>query len=127
MKIEERIPGFMKNHNFLRRFGYAWAGLKICWASERSFRTHVVGAAFVLIVLAATHPAPVWWAILFLVSGAVIALEAINTAVEKLIDHVHPDQHAIIGIVKDTLAGAVLVMSATALLVFVAFLFSLLS
>ncbi len=47
-----------------------------------------------------------------------IALEPINTAVEKLIDHVHPDQHAIVGIVKDTLAGAVLVMSATPLLVF---------
>ncbi len=112
----------MKNHNFLRRFGYALTGLKISWQSERSFRTHVVGAVFVLIVLLATRPEALWWAILFLVSGSVIALEAINTAVEKLIDHVHPDQHAIIGIVKDTLAGAVLVMSATALLVFAAFL-----
>ena len=114
----------MKNHNFFRRFGYAWTGLKISWRSERSFRTHVAGAAFVMIVLAVTRPAPVWWAILLLVAGAVIALEAINTAVEKLIDHIHPDEHSIVGIVKDTLAGAVLVMSATALLVFAAFLYS---
>jgi undecaprenol kinase len=115
----------MKNNNFLRRFGYAWTGLRIAWRSERSFRTHVFGAAFVLVVLLATRPAPIWWAILFLVSGAVIALEAINTAIEKLIDHVHPDQHSIIGVVKDTLAGAVLAMSATALLVFAAFLWGL--
>jgi diacylglycerol kinase (ATP) len=118
-----RLPA-LKNNNFFRRFLYALTGLKISWRSERSFRTHVVGAAFVLIVLLVTRPAPVWWAILFLVSGSVIALEVINTAVEKLIDHVHPDQHAIIGIVKDTLAGAVLVMSATALLVFAAFLWA---
>ena len=116
----------MKNHNFRRRFGFAWAGLKLSWQTERSFRTHIVGAVFVFIVLAATRPAPIWWAILFLAAGAVIALEAINTAVEKLIDHVHPDQHEIVGVVKDTLAGAVLVTSFTALLVFAAFVVSLL-
>jgi undecaprenol kinase len=51
----------------------------------------------------------------------------VNTAVEKLIDHVHPDQHEIVGIVKDTLAGAVLTLSVTSLLTFAAFVVSLLT
>lgn len=112
----------MKNHNFLRRLGYALAGIAISWRTERTFRTLVVGLAFILAVLLAIRPAPLWWAILLLTAGSVVALELVNTAVEKLIDHVHPDQHAIVGIVKDTLAGAVLTMSVTALLVFAAFI-----
>jgi undecaprenol kinase len=114
----------MKNRNFLHRLGYALTGLKVSWRTERTFRTMVAGLAFVVVVLAATRPAPVWWAILLLVAGAVVALELVNTAVEKLTDHIHPDQHAIVGIVKDTLAGAVLTMSTTSLLVFAAFLYA---
>jgi diacylglycerol kinase len=115
----------MKNQNFLHRLGYALTGLKLSWRTEQTFRTLVAGLAFVIVVLAVTRPAAVWWAVLLLTAGAVVALELINTAVEKLIDHVHPDQHAIVGIVKDTLAGAVLTISITSLLVFAAFLFSL--
>ncbi|HEX4506322.1 MAG TPA: diacylglycerol kinase [Alphaproteobacteria bacterium] len=117
----------MKNHNFLRRLGYALAGIKTSWRTERTFRTLSLGMAFILAVLVATRPAPIWWAALLLTAGSVVALELINTAVEKLIDHVHPDQHEIVGIVKDTLAGAVLTMSVTSLLVFAAFFVSLIS
>ena len=115
----------MKNRNFLHRLGYALTGLKISFRTERTFRTLVAGWVFVVVVLVVARPASIWWAILLLTAGSVVALELVNTAVEKLIDHVHPDQHAIVGIVKDTLAGAVLTMSITSLLVFAAFLFSL--
>jgi diacylglycerol kinase len=111
---------------FRYRLSYALAGIRISWRTERTFRTLSFGMAFILTVLLATGPAPIWWAVLLLTAGGVVALELINTAVEKLIDHVHPDQHEIVGIVKDTLAGAVLTMSVTALLVFAAFVVSLL-
>jgi diacylglycerol kinase (ATP) len=117
----------MKNHNFLRRLAYALAGIGISWKTERTFRTLSLGMGFILAMLVATRPGPVWWAVLLLTAGSVVALELVNTAVEKLIDHVHPDQHQIVGIVKDTLAGAVLTMSVTSLLVFAAFLVSLLT
>jgi diacylglycerol kinase (ATP) len=117
----------MKNHNFPRRLGYALAGIRVSWQTERTFRALIAGLAFIVLVLLATRPAPIWWAILLLTAGAVVAFELVNTAVEKLIDYLHPDQHAVIGIVKDTLAGAVLAMSVTALLVFAAFVVSLLS
>lgn len=62
--------------------------------------------------------------LLLLTSGGVLTAELINTAVEKLVDHLHPDQHPVLKIVKDTLAGAVLVMSITAIFVFIMFLLS---
>ncbi|MDE3016952.1 MAG: diacylglycerol kinase [Pseudomonadota bacterium] len=117
----------MKNGNLLQRIEYALSGLKESWNSEQSFRIQVGGFAFVIMVLYITQPSTVWWALLLLTSGGVLAMELINTAVEKLIDHLHPDQHPVLKTVKDTLAGAVLVMSITALLVFAAFLWSRIS
>jgi diacylglycerol kinase len=117
----------VKNRTFRYRLGFALAGIRTSWQTERTFRTISLGMAFILVVLLVTRPEPLWWAILLLTAGAVVALELINTAVEKLIDHVHPDRHEIVGIVKDTLAGAVLTMSITALLVFAAFVASLMT
>lgn len=114
----------MKNDRLLKRFGYAATGIRISLRSESSFRIQVMGLAFVVAVLILTQPSPVWWALLLLVSGGVLAVELLNTAIEKLIDHLHPDHHASLAVVKDTLAGAVLVMSMTALAVFAAFVWS---
>jgi undecaprenol kinase len=114
----------MKNHNLLRGLGYAWSGLKASLQSESSFRIQIAALVFVVILLLATKPAPVWWASLLLASGGVLAAELINTAIEKLIDDLHPNQHPLLKTVKDTLAGAVLVMAVTALLVFALFLWS---
>jgi len=99
----------MKNQPMWRRFLYAFAGLKVTLATERSFRADVISASLVVLLLLVTRPAPVWWAILLLACGLVMSVELINTAVEKLVDHLHPDLHDAIKVVKDTLAGAVLV------------------
>jgi diacylglycerol kinase len=117
----------VKNRTFRYRLGYALAGIWTSWRTERTFRTLSLGLAFILAVLLVTRPAPLWWAVLLLTAGTVVALELVNTAVEKLIDHVHPDRHEIVAVVKDTMAGAVLTMSITALVVFAAFVVSLLT
>jgi len=114
----------MKNHAILKRLGYAFSGIIASLRSEKSFRTQLAGFTFVVIVLFVTKPAPLWWALLLLTSGCVLTVELINTAVEKLIDHLHPNQHSTMKIVKDTMAGAVLVASITAILVFLTFLWS---
>jgi len=115
----------MKNQNILRRMCFALAGIRESWRSEKSFRAHVAVFLGVLMLLLATRPAPLWWAMLLLADGAMMAMELINTAVEKLVDHIHPDQHSIIGVVKDTLAGAVLLSCCTGGCVLLAFLWSL--
>lgn len=114
----------MKNDKFLKRVRYAACGILATLRSESSFRIQCVGLAFVFIVLIVTQPSPAWWALLLLVSGGVLTTELMNTAIEKLIDHLHPERHASLAIIKDTLAGAVLVMSITALAVFTTFIWS---
>ncbi len=112
----------MKNQPLLHRLQYAWTGITTSWHSENSFRVHVAASMFVLIVLCLIRPAPVWWALLLLTCGLVLTLELVNTAVEKLADHLHPEIHPALKTTKDALAGAVLIASFLAILVFIAFL-----
>jgi len=56
----------------------------------------------------------------------VLGAELVNTAIECLADHLHPEQHPRIKLVKDCAAAAVLVVSLGAVSVALAFLFSLL-
>ncbi len=114
----------MKGQSFVRRLGFAIDGIYSAIRREHSFRLQVLAGAGVLIVLLLTRPSPVWWAIGALAVGFVLTAELFNTAIEVLVDHLHPEQHPEIRAVKDIAAGAVLVSSGFALLVAVAFLFS---
>lgn len=48
--------------------------------------------------------------VLIIISGLIISFELLNSAIEKLIDEIHPQYNKNLGIVKDYLAGAVLVL-----------------
>jgi diacylglycerol kinase len=48
------------------------------------------------------------WAILVLTFGVILALEAVNTAIETVVDLVSPQYHPLAKIAKDTAAGALL-------------------
>lgn len=49
--------------------------------------------------------------------GLVLAIEGLNTAVEKIADFVHPDFHLKIGFIKDIAAGAVFFAASSSLLI----------
>lgn len=113
----------MKNQPFPARVGFALSGIAQAFRLESNFRLHVLAAAAVVVVLWLTRPPVIWWAIAALTVSAVMAAELFNTALEHLVDHLHPQQHATIKIVKDCAAGAVLVVSLAALCVAATFLF----
>lgn len=115
----------LKNKSFATRLKFALAGLGHAIGAERSVRTHLMFLVAVLAALAYLRPAPVWWALVLLVSCAVIAAELFNTAIERLADHMQSEPHPQIRIVKDCAAAAVLVLSAGALCVAVALALSL--
>ncbi|HEX5420823.1 MAG TPA: diacylglycerol kinase [Gammaproteobacteria bacterium] len=115
----------MKNQPFPKRLGFALEGLKIALRGENSFRLQAVAVVAVLAVLAWRRPAPLWWAVVALAVVQVLAAELVNTAVEHLADHLHPEQHPRIKIVKDCAAAAVLVASLGALGVAAALAFAL--
>jgi undecaprenol kinase len=103
-----------KNQPFLQRLKFASAGIAAAWASERSFRFQIGVLACVLLILVALRLEPLWWALVVLTSGTVIAAELFNTALEHLADHLHPDTHPRIAVVKDCAAAAVLVTAIAA-------------
>jgi undecaprenol kinase len=111
----------VKNQPFHRRFRCAIAGLVEAFREESSFRTHVLAGVLVLGVLLWRRPAPLWWALMVGTVALVFAFELVNTAVEKLADHLHPEQHSQIRIVKDCAAAAVLIASIAAVGIAVAF------
>lgn len=112
----------MKNQPFHVRVGFALQGIVHAFRIESGFRIHTLATIAVIAVLCYTRPPSIWWAIAAVTVGAVMAAELFNTAIEHLADHVHPERHAAIGIVKDCAAGAVLVVSLAALGVAAAFI-----
>jgi len=113
----------MKNLPFPNRLKFAVNGLVATWKSEASFRFQSVAAVGVLVLLIILRPAPLWWVLLLLTTGSVLSAELLNTALESLIDRIHPDQHRSIKTAKDCAAGAVLIFSLVSVGVLIAFIF----
>ena len=101
----------MKNRPFKQRLCFAWSGLRSAWHSEASLRTQIGMSVLLLVVLLILRPALLWWALCGVMVTLVIAAELINTALEHLADHLHPEQDPRIKLVKDCAAAAVLVLS----------------
>lgn len=104
----------MKNQALHKRFGFAVRGLQEAWQSERSLRVQLWLAAAALLALIVLRPALVWWALVGMMIALVLAAELINTALEHLVDHLHPERHPRIKLVKDCAAAAVLLLSLAA-------------
>ncbi|MGI6793364.1 diacylglycerol kinase family protein [Bacteroides sp. KG68] len=107
-------------------FGYAWKGIRCCIGKEQNLSFHLIAAIIVVIAGIILSITKIEWTIVILCIGVVIAAELFNTAIERLVDLVSPQQHPIAGKVKDIAAGAVLVCAVTAaiigLIIFVPYL-----
>lgn len=112
----------MKNLSLDRRLCFALNGIRSAWRSETSFRTQCLAAALVLAVLLWRRPPALWWVVLLMNCALVLAAELFNSALEAALDHLHPERHPAIGVAKDCAAGAVLLLSLSAVAVFVAFI-----
>jgi diacylglycerol kinase (ATP) len=85
----------------------SWNGLRAAVRSEAAFRQELI--AFVLAVPAAFVVATdTWWRVsLIAVIVLLMVVELLNTAIEKLSDHVTPHHHDAIGRIKDMGSAAV--------------------
>lgn len=107
----------MKNQSFKNKLENALTGLLYAWDHEDNIRTQVALAGLTVLIFLFVQPALIWWGLIFLCIGMVIAAEIANSAMEALIDHIHPKIHPSIRHVKDMLAGMVLVLSGTTVLI----------
>ena len=105
----------------------SWRGLRHGARTERAVRQELVLLALgvpVALVLGST----LWVRVALLASLLLmLAAEFLNTAVEKLCDHVHPDHHPMIGTVKDLASAGTFMAQMAALLVWAAALVERLS
>ena len=104
----------MKHEKFslskrLKSFKYAFNGLKILFREEPNAKIHLFAAICVLIAGFAFRISGGEWIAVVLCIGLVIALEALNSAIENIADFVSSEKHEAIKKVKDLAAGAVLV------------------
>lgn len=107
----------MTNRNmkaFLRGFGYAASGIAHCLRQERNFRFHMAAGLYVLMLAPYFELSRGEWAALILTIGLVMAAEALNTAVEILVDRLSPNRCDAARVVKDVAAGAVLLCAGAA-------------
>jgi diacylglycerol kinase len=93
----------------IRSFGYAYEGLQHCYRKEMNFRIHVSCAILAIIAGVSLAISLTNWIIIIGCIGMVLALEMINTAIERLCDIVSLERKPQIKAVKDISAGAVLV------------------
>lgn len=99
----------------LLSFRYAWHGLSQILKKELHFRIHLVAACAVLLAGFLFRVSRTDWLVLILCIGLVMALEVINSAVERLVDLVSPHKSEQAKLIKDMAAGAVLLAALCAL------------
>ncbi|NDV64534.1 diacylglycerol kinase family protein [Bacteroides sp. 224] len=93
----------------IKSFGYARKGIRSFISKEHNAWIHC--AAIIVVTCAGFYfnISKGEWVSILLCFALVLASEAFNTAIERLVDLVSPDKHPIAGDVKDIAAGAVLI------------------
>lgn len=92
----------------VKSFYFALCGIVYCIRQERNFRVHIAAAVSVLLFSMLYGLAPGQYPPLILIIVLVMALEAVNTAVERAVDLESPDRHPLAKAAKDAAAAGVL-------------------
>ena len=101
----------------IRSFGYACQGLKRFFLTEHNAWIHsVAGILTIILSFLLKISALEWVGVLFAI-GFVLAAEAFNTCIERMMDRLLPEQDKTVKYVKDLAAGAVLIAAIVAAII----------
>lgn len=98
-------------NKFFRSVGFGIAGHLHVIRTEANMRWHWVATVAVTACGLAFQINPTEWALVVGCIGVMLALECINTSIERLADRIASQPDPLIGQAKDAAAGAVLAMS----------------
>ncbi len=101
----------------LSSFRYAWQGIVALVRDEHNARIHLAAAVIATVMGFWLKISSMEWIAIIGCIGAVIATEAMNSAVEAVCDKASPEKHELIKKAKDCGAAAVLIVSVTAAIV----------
>lgn len=106
---------FLKHR--VKSFGYAIEGIFYSFKTGRNFKIQVaIGAVAVILGIIYSISISEWLIIIF-VSSAVLAAEAINTAIEETCNLLQPETHPHAKLAKHCAAGGVLILSIAAAII----------
>lgn len=94
-------------------------GLRFAAKSEAAFREEIILLAVAVPAGLFIAPGAGWYVAMLTALFVVMAVELLNTAVEKLADHITPEWNAEIGIIKDMGSAAVFASLCAAALVWI--------
>ena len=103
--------------NRLRSFSYAWKGVKVMFGQHPNFKIQLFFACLAIILGIVFSISLLHWCVILICIGLVLALETLNSAIEYLVDLVHPEFHPLAGRIKDLAAAAVLIFSFISLII----------
>jgi diacylglycerol kinase (ATP) len=118
MNIEVRVK---KVRSLTRSFINAFKGVSYCIRNERNMRIHLTIAVYVLVFSLFYNLTALEYAVLFIIIGLVLAVEAVNTAVEAIVNLHIECYNKLARVAKDVAAGAVLICAISAVAVGCAF------
>ena len=100
-----------------RSFHHAFRGLKYVIKNEQNFQLEILFAIFIIVLMFIFDIRDWQKVALFLVIFSVLAVELINTILERVVDILKPRVHPYAQLIKDVMAAAVLVASIGAVVV----------
>ncbi len=107
----------MSLSRLIKSFVDAMRGLRHVFKSEQNFRIQVL-IGFLVLVAAIYFPLQNWERILLILLVLLVLLvEILNTVFEYFSDLLKPRLHHYVGVIKDIMAGAVLITSLVAMVV----------
>lgn len=101
----------------LLSFKYAFKGIYTFFATQTNARIHLLAASLVSLAGFYFSINKTEWLALILTFAVVLAAEALNTAIEFVVDLVSPQYHPLAEKAKDVAAGAVLMTAFAAILI----------
>ena len=107
--------------NFLKKkadsFKFAFSGIKELWVHESNTRIHLIFTILVMIMALLLKVNSVELCVLVFITGAVWSAEAMNSAVERVVDLVTLDKKPLAKAAKDLAAGSVLLLAITSVVI----------
>ena len=101
----------------LRSFFYALKGILYTLRHERNFQIECAVAGTTLLLMLFLPISPLEAVVLILTIALVLGMEMINTALERVMDILKPRVHPYARVIKDVMAGAVLIATIAAVLI----------
>lgn len=102
---------------FKKSFKSAQNGILHVYKNEINFKIHII-IAIIVLVLGLIMDWHAWkWALYIFAVSQVLVTEVLNSAIEYTWDHLEPNQHPVVGIIKDVTAGAVLISVISAMFI----------